>query len=376
MFKETQRKITVLSSVMTAALLSSSILHADTTAQESAPPQIQIVGGGPSQPGARPYTVELRLGSRHWCGGSLIDSQWVLTAAHCVDNFPSNLNVAIGRYDITTTDGENLDVSKIILHPNWNTSNNDNDIALLKLESPTSLDIAPLPLVTSETGFEQPSTGEMLTVMGWGALTQGGSGPNVMHEVDVPLVSNATCNAPAAYDGRITDNMLCAGFPQGGRDSCQGDSGGPIVSSAAGADFQVGIVSWGFGCAQPDKYGVYTRVENYIDWISSTITNDVDPILLFEETNLSASQGEWIHFSADIPASATKVTATLSGGTGDADLYTRPGVQPTTSSYECRPYRNGNNETCTKSSPESGVWFFSLRAYRAFSGATLKVSYE
>ena len=106
---------------------------------------------------------------------------------------------------------------------------------------------------------------------GWGTLSSGSSAlPNILQKVDVPLVNTADCNSAAAYGGDITDRMVCAGLQAGGKDSCQGDSGGPLFASEADGSFKlVGVVSWGEGCARPNKYGVYSKVNIMVDWIAS-----------------------------------------------------------------------------------------------------------
>ena len=134
---------------------------------------------------------------------------------------------------------------------------------LLFLES--SVNVPLMPIVNDQSSV--PSTGEMLTVIGLGATSEGGNGASILREVNVPTVSFADCNDQNSYQGDINDaTMICAGFSQGGKDSCQGDSGGPLVTQGG---VQVGVVSWGDGCARPDLPGVYARVSVAFDWIVS-----------------------------------------------------------------------------------------------------------
>ena len=112
-----------------------------------------------------------------------------------------------------------------------------------------------------------PVPGTDAVVAGWGTLSSGGGSPDRLHKVTVPIVSLEKANDPKAYGGSILPNMLAAGFTEGGKDSCQGDSGGPLVIDINGQMIQVGVVSWGKGCADPYAYGIYTRVSSYTDWI-------------------------------------------------------------------------------------------------------------
>jgi trypsin len=182
------------------------------------------------------------------------------------------LAVVVGEHDITSSeDGTEHAVCRAVTHPNYNVpSQLNNDFAILHLSTPVQIGTraAPACLATPSMAgdflVEKP-----LTVSGWGALQEGGGGPTVLHSVDVPGVTNTVCNG--AYNGAITDQMLCAGEPTGGIDSCQGDSGGPLTYTMEGRTYLVGVVSWGIGCAREDRYGVYARVTEEMDWINQQL---------------------------------------------------------------------------------------------------------
>lgn len=250
-------------------------------------PQQRIVGGQEATPGEWPWQVALVQKGEdpyfgQFCGGSLISASWVMTAAHCVEGtVAAELDVIAGIHDlrVPNPDYRRVAVSTIQIHPDWNPTTYNNDIALLKLSipipaRPASGAVLPIAFVNLVPANVGPLTGQTATVTGWGNRAAqpdpGGSDfPDRLHEVEVPIISNADCQG--AYGG-ITENMLCAGLPQGGKDSCQGDSGGPLVVPASGSSWQqAGIVSFGEGCAMPGKPGVYTRVSRYITWINTTI---------------------------------------------------------------------------------------------------------
>ncbi|MCG7949469.1 MAG: serine protease [Candidatus Thiodiazotropha taylori] len=235
---------------------------------------IRIIGGEEAQPAAYPWMVSLRHdGGGQFCGASLVAPDWVMTAAHCVESENAQgIEAVIGDLDLNQTDQGELtrQINRIVVHPDRSASSDDHDIALLELSSGANLQaVAPAtPTITNNI-----SAGTPLTVMGWGNMsTSGEEFPNRLQEVQVPLVAQDECRHN--YGGSITDNMICAGLPQGGKDSCQGDSGGPLVHQIDGDWHQVGIVSWGEGCAQPGYPGVYARVGAYSDWITQVTSGD------------------------------------------------------------------------------------------------------
>ncbi|XP_070849286.1 trypsin-like [Chaetodon trifascialis] len=233
----------------------------------------RIVGGQNVAPGSWPWQVSLDdpfFGS--FCGGSIITSEWVLTAAHCVSP-GDNVVARMGLHSLTGPNPNEVSraVDEIICHPEYNSFTFDNDICLLKLSAPVNFTdyVFPVCLASENSTFH---TGTSSWITGWGA-TGNGSFPNILQEVNVPVVGNNECNC--SYSG-ITENMICAGFTDGGKDSCQGDSGGPMVTKEGFAWVQIGVVSWGEGCALPDFPGVYARVSQYQEWISN-ITGSMQP---------------------------------------------------------------------------------------------------
>lgn len=228
----------------------------------------QIVGGVTATPGEYPFIV--RIGnspSRQFCGASLVTAGWVLTAAHCLrGETASNVYATAGDHRINTNEGteQSRRGSSIFIHPNYNAATYDNDIALLKVSSNFALNAR---VATTSIGG-LPSSGSALTVIGWGTTREGGSGANTLRKVNVTLQSAPSCSA--AYPGEITSSMFCAGEPSGGKDSCQGDSGGPIFVAGR----QVGVVSWGNGCARAGLYGVYANAANFSAWIQNTINSN------------------------------------------------------------------------------------------------------
>lgn len=267
-------------SLATAAVLF--VLSAPAVTQDSsAPASNPLIVGGVPVPNITdtPWQVALvDSGTRNqFCGGTLIAKKWVLTAAHCVDNFfvgsdPDRLDIVLGTLEFASG-GEQIKVDKLFLHPDWNSSSFDFDAALLELDAEATLGD---PLEVIEPDGNLP-VGPDVRVTGWGATSEGGPGSATLLMVDVPVVSNAVCNEPDSYDGQITAAMFCAGKRDGGLDACQGDSGGPVDTILNGEDRLVGIVSWGHGCARRLKYGVYTRVSSVSQWVKDTISGtDVD----------------------------------------------------------------------------------------------------
>lgn len=236
----------------------------------------RIVGGVPAQPGTRPWQVGLVVAGikdnaqAQFCGGTLIAPQWVLTAAHCVDGnmMPSQVAVLVGTHSLSDANARRVGVKRLEVHPKWDEDTNDNDIALLELAAPVtpSPTITPIRFATTE---KEPTAGTLLTVSGWGATKEGGASSILLMTVDVPVVPISRCNRSASYNGAATRRMVCAGGDEGGKDSCQGDSGGPAVT-IDDEPTVVGVVSWGLGCARPWKYGVYTRVGAFAEWIRKT----------------------------------------------------------------------------------------------------------
>ncbi|XP_040217613.1 trypsin-like isoform X5 [Rana temporaria] len=220
----------------------------------------KIVGGYTCGAYSQPWQVSLNSGY-HFCGGSLINSLWVVSAAHC---YQSSMQVRLGEHNIAVNEGTEqfINSAKVIRNAAYNSRTLDNDIMLVKLASPATLNSyvksVPLPGGCAAAGTN-------CVISGWGnTLSSGTSMPNLLQCVNAPILTSAQCSN--AYPGEITGNMICVGYLEGGKDSCQGDSGGPVVCNGQ----LQGIVSWGYGCALRNYPGVYTKVCNYNSWIAST----------------------------------------------------------------------------------------------------------
>ncbi|KAJ8006790.1 hypothetical protein DPEC_G00110870 [Dallia pectoralis] len=296
------------------------------------PLNTKIVGGQTATSGSWPWQVSLQSSGRLFCGGSLINNQWVLTAAHCFRTIPPSLTVVLGLQNLQGSNPNSLtlSVSQIIVNPNYNSQTNDNDLCLLKLSSTVTFNnfIQPVCLAASDSTFY---TGTTSWVTGWGTTSSGGSISNSLQEVSVPVVGNRECNCDYGV-GSITNNMICAGLSAGGKDSCQGDSGGPMVSKQGGRWIQSGIVSFGNGCAQPNEPGVYARVSQYQTWINSMISTNQPGFVPFCS---SGTDSDLSFTCTGLPAATPSTSATCTSQTpphmstvvcGNAPLNSGPGA--------------------------------------------------
>ncbi|RJQ68864.1 serine protease [Pseudonocardiaceae bacterium YIM PH 21723] len=217
-----------------------------------------IVGGSPTTTAQNPWVIDVTYDAYtpskgQWCGGTLVAANKVVTAAHCVEDLKAaDLTLWQGRDDRATTSGKSSKVSKIWVDPLY--KGNGNDYAVLTLTSPFT-GVQTLPLATSsDAGLYKAGT--VATVLGWGTTSSGGSSSQKLLKVDVPVTTTAACTKAYPSTASTGGTEFCAGYDTAGKDSCQGDSGGPLVAGGK----LIGIVSWGDGCAEAGKYGVYANV--------------------------------------------------------------------------------------------------------------------
>uniref|UniRef100_A0A8C1G686 Plasminogen n=1 Tax=Cyprinus carpio TaxID=7962 RepID=A0A8C1G686_CYPCA len=228
----------------------------------------RIVGGCISKAHSWPWQISLRTrGKIHFCGGTLINAHWVLTAAHCLERSesPSAYKILLGIHTERATESskQERDVSKIIKGPAGT------DIALLKLDRPALLNDKVLPACLPDKDYIVPSDTECY-VTGWGE-TEGTGGEGFLKETGFPVIENKVCNRPSFLNGLVKEHQMCAGNIEGGTDSCEGDSGGPLVCFSQNTFVLQGVTSWGLGCAKAMKPGVYTRVSKFINWIEQSM---------------------------------------------------------------------------------------------------------
>ncbi|KFO84334.1 Ovochymase-2, partial [Buceros rhinoceros silvestris] len=271
----------------------------------------RIVGGNQVKQGSHPWQVSLKRRQKHFCGGTIVSAQWVVTAAHCVldRNVLEDLNVTAGEHDLRIRENgeQTLPVKYAIKHPNFDPRRPMNyDIALLKLDGAFNFSSSVLPACLPDPG-EKFEAGYICTACGWGRLNENGVLPQVLHEVNLPILSSKECSrALSTLKKPIAgDTVMCAGFPDGGRDACQGDSGGPLLCQRKhGAWTLAGVISWGMGCARGwmsnDKKkhynrgspGIFTDLSTVLSWIQEIMSAAFCSV---RDGELPGSEGE-LHF--------------------------------------------------------------------------------
>ena len=403
--------------VALAVLASTSAIAGTTIKSISNSDQIRIVGGEESTPHFRSYQVSVQDNSGyHFCGGSLVGEDLVLTAAHCledVDGENPNMQVRVGAHSLTDGSGQAIKVAKT--YTNQDYPNLSKDVAILKLAEKATDKNAKVIQLADQSFFDANiKSGTSLTVSGWGTLSSGGQSPDKLMEVNVPYVTNEICNSAEAYGGQVQDTEMCAGFKEGGKDSCQGDSGGPLVVPHNNSFVQVGVVSWGDGCAAKDKYGVYANVAALKGWIDSAMAgnepasganggsggdggdggdgqypDEEQTFLAFQEVVSYNLDEEAMEFVLEVPEGVNVLYIATRGGEGDVDITAELltnedqgsefdfggddwGYYDVPVSYYVSDYQ-GNDEMIVIEFPSAGEWKFSLSNHAEYKDVELTV---
>jgi len=282
----------------------------------------RIINGKDARQGDWPWMIAIINSgspaiSSQFCGGTLIHPSWVLTGAHCTNSeTTSSIQVLLGRNTLSRErTGKIIRVKRIIQHPDFDNhpENPTADIALLELASEVKQPV----LRIADYHSNLPQNVKEATVIGWGAMQFrhdiASNYADKLQQVTVPIVANDVCNA--SYEGDVKNTMLCAGFADGGTDACVGDSGGPLVAKNDTGWQQIGIVSWGEGCALPSYYGVYTHVPSFQKYITELTCEPTD-ILPAPQLEVSVNEH-----------SATVLWTKVEGATG-YQFYYAPYSEP------------------------------------------------
>lgn len=302
-------RIASLFGAIAAAVALMAALAASPASAEPAAPTTDVINGTivPNDPDEWPFAVALLSGNSdpYWdqfCGGSLISSKYVLTAAHCVDGITPT-HVLVGQKALSGSGGEMIAVTNIQAHPQYNSTTMNADVAVLELAQSATTG-SPITMASSAT---DPTAGQTVKVAGWGnRSTEDSDYPDDLYEASVDVVANSTCDS--AYGvGSIFASNLCAAYFAGlnSRDTCQGDSGGPLVYDHPTEGLVLaGVTSWGNGCAEEPYPGVYARVSSFKSWVSGVIGRAVS--ISPNTVNVGSS-------AVGVPVSATAVVRSSGG---------------------------------------------------------------
>ncbi|KAF0882070.1 TMPS9 protease, partial [Crocuta crocuta] len=288
----------------------------------------RIVGGLGAASGEVPWQVSLKEGSRHFCGATVVGDRWLLSAAHCFNHTKVELVRAhLGTTSLTGVGGNpvKMGLKRAVLHPQYNPSILDFDVAVLELAGPLDFNkyIQPVCLPLAIQKFP---VGRKCMISGWGNTQEGNATkPDILQRASVGIIDQKACSA--LYNFSLTDRMLCAGFLEGKVDSCQGDSGGPLAcEEAPGVFYLAGIVSWGVGCAQARRPGVYTRITRLKGWILDTMSSGPLPTTRTPATRQSSGTAAGFTVPG---ALATSRATSQPAGTTAATIRATAGGQTT-----------------------------------------------
>ncbi|XP_039898291.1 complement factor D [Simochromis diagramma] len=239
-----------------------------------------IIGGREAAPHSRPYMASIQVPEgenlKHECGGFVVADQWVMTAVHCLPNGPDGRKVVLGVHSLSEPEETKqiFDILELHNHQDFDPSNYDNDIALIKLDRPFNISEAVKAVEFLRAGGTNPDTGNKVETAGWGSVDNLGARPDKLKEVTVEVISPDRCRRSDYFGRKFTTNMICAhkvcanpcDQPHKNEDSCDGDSGGPLLYNGV----VVGITSnGGKKCGQTKKPGIYTIISHYTQWIDN-----------------------------------------------------------------------------------------------------------
>uniref|UniRef100_A0A8C0FRJ8 Transmembrane serine protease 9 n=1 Tax=Bubo bubo TaxID=30461 RepID=A0A8C0FRJ8_BUBBB len=299
----------------------------------------RIVGGSEASRGEFPWQVSLRENNEHFCGAAILTEKWLVSAAHCFTEFqdPAMWAAYTGTTSLRGSDSGavKMGIARIIPHPSYNTDTADYDVAVLELKRPVTFTKYIQPVCLPDAGHRFPASKKCL-ISGWGYLKEDFLvKPEFLQKATVELLDQTLCSS--LYSHALTDRMMCAGYLEGKVDSCQGDSGGPLVcQESSGKFFLAGIVSWGIGCAEARRPGVYTRITKLRDWIldaisafPTSIANTVP--LIHSSTNSNVVSSEELNTTtgavpttSPAPAASKPVTASRPQECGGRPGFSKP----------------------------------------------------